>query len=174
MEPAEQVSERTPPHRWKPIEDLPADRTALSRAAAEVVALRRAWADKKRELEESGALKQFNERLARQWCIETGILEGIYNLHEDTTQSLIDRGLDPALLSRGDTDIGELGLVKVLDDHELTLKGLVAISTPYATPACTEPFTITLGRDRIELESSFDAWLERAVTLGLEIWRRSL
>jgi hypothetical protein len=41
-------------------------------------------------------------------------------------------------------------------------------------PCCTEPFTFTADRDRAEVTAAFDAWLERSLTTGLELWRRSL
>ena len=43
-----------------------------------------------------------------------------------------------------------------------------------AEPCAREPFTFTAGRDLSEVETAFDAWLEQSLTLGLEIWRRSL
>jgi hypothetical protein len=43
-----------------------------------------------------------------------------------------------------------------------------------AEPCCTEPFTFSGDRVLAAVEAPFDAWLERAITLGLEIWRRSL
>jgi hypothetical protein len=124
MSQPDRVSEGRPVHRWKPIEDLPADLAALTRATAEVAAIRRNWAGKKAELEASGALREFNERLCRQWCIETGILEGIYTLDRGATRTLIEHGFDAALLSHGDTNIGEATLIQILRDHEQAIEGL--------------------------------------------------
>ncbi len=46
---------------------------------------------------------------------------------------------------------------------------------PFSTqPACDETFTFTAGREPKELEASFRQWLERAVLIGLDAWRRGL
>lgn len=41
-------------------------------------------------------------------------------------------------------------------------------------PACEAPLTFTAGRDPAELRTAFSAWLDRAVTIGLDRWRRSI
>ena len=49
-------------------------------------------------------LKEFNERLAREWAIETGILEGLYTLDRGITRLLIEQGIDESLISHDATD----------------------------------------------------------------------
>lgn len=50
------------------------------------------------------SLREFNERLAREWAIETGILEGLYTLDRGITRLLIERGIDESLISHDATD----------------------------------------------------------------------
>lgn len=123
---AEEETPPRPPHRWRPIEDLPADRSALRRATSEVAGLRRAWAQRRADLETSGALLEFNRRLVRSWCIETGVIEGIYSVSRGLTQTLVERGFDEALVSHGDTNVPAAHLIDVLRDHERAVEGLFA------------------------------------------------
>jgi hypothetical protein len=41
-------------------------------------------------------------------------------------------------------------------------------------PAADSALTYTAGRDPAELSATFAAWLDRAVTVGLDLWRRGL
>ena len=42
-----------------------------------------------------GALGNFTQRLSREWSIETGQIEGVYDLDRGITQTLIERGIEP-------------------------------------------------------------------------------
>lgn len=129
------VSER-PLHRWQPITDLEADRTALMRAAADVAGLRRAWRERRTELEAAGALTEFNQRLIRLWCIETGVIEGLYSVSPAVTVTLVEQGFDAAFISHGDTDVPADHLIRVLRDHQEAIDGLFAFvkgSRPLST-----------------------------------------
>jgi hypothetical protein len=39
------------------------------------------WATQRRTIEDKERIKGFNAELARQWAIETGIIEGVYTLN---------------------------------------------------------------------------------------------
>ena len=82
--------------KWKPIEDLPGDWSSLT--DGELIPLLQFWNDRRGELEETGALKIFRERLAREWAIETGQIEGVYDLDRGVTQTLIERGINADLI----------------------------------------------------------------------------
>ncbi len=90
------------PSRWSPFEDLRKD--DLRSASDELSALASVWSDEKQRIGNDRALAQFNERLAREWAIETGILERIYTLDRGTTQLLIEQGIDSALIPHESTD----------------------------------------------------------------------
>lgn len=92
----------TAPHKWKPFSDLPERASELS--SGEMEALYLVWAEQKDSLVESGELEKFNQRLWREWSIETGIIEGIYSLDRGTTEILLERGIDSSLIPRGSTE----------------------------------------------------------------------
>jgi Fic family protein len=80
--------------------------------------LRDAWIEQRDGLAESGALERFNRRLVRRWSIETGIIERLYTLDRGTTELLVQRGLDTALVEHGSSDLPASDLITILSDHE--------------------------------------------------------
>src|SRR5258708_30170730 len=81
---------------WEPIKDLPEDGSTLS--DGELGRLLQFWNDQRADLEQSGALAEFNKRLSREWSIETGQIEGVYNLDRGLTETLIEKGIDSDLI----------------------------------------------------------------------------
>src|SRR5579859_8214306 len=81
---------------WEPIADLPQDWSSLS--DGELGPLLQFWNDQRAELEQSGALNIFSQRLAREWSIETGQIEGVYDIDRGVTQTLIERGIRSDLI----------------------------------------------------------------------------
>ncbi|MDE0171696.1 MAG: Fic family protein [bacterium] len=73
-------------------------------ASQELRPLIAVWSDQRESLLDTESLKEFNERLAREWAIETGILEGLYTLDRRITRLLIERGIDESLISHDATD----------------------------------------------------------------------
>lgn len=114
----------TPPiaHRWEPLEDLPSDWTKL--ALAELRALSDIWLEQKDLLAGSDALKTFNERLQRQWAIETGVIERIYSLDRGITELLIKRGIDSTLIPHEMTDKDPELVAHIIRDHEAAVDWL--------------------------------------------------
>lgn len=107
---------------WKPIEDLPETWVAL--ASTELESLTSIWKSQTRKLQESDAWKQFNEQLSREWAIETGIIENLYSIDRGTTQLLIEKGFESALISYGSTDKPAEKIVSVLRDQREALDTL--------------------------------------------------
>jgi len=62
-------------------------------------------------------------RLRRQWAIETGILERLYTLSEGATKTLIEKGLDAALITHEDTSDPEY-VFNVITDQYSAIEGL--------------------------------------------------
>src|SRR5207247_1024358 len=81
------------------------------------------WHEMKSRLSESSPsnLREFNERLARQWSIETGILERIYDLDRGTTLVLIEHGFVASLVERTSTNKEPEELVQILRDHRAAI-----------------------------------------------------
>ncbi len=118
-------------YRWKPIEDLPDDFTTL--ASGELRALSELWLEQRGVLESSDALKRFNERLRREWAIETGIIERIYTLDRGTTELLIERGIDASLISHEATDKDPNLVAEIIRDQESAIDLLFAFIKGHRT-----------------------------------------
>lgn len=110
-------------NEWQPITDLPNNWQDLS--VSELSSLARVWAEQHERLKESQAVKEFNERLRREWSIETGVLERLYTIDRGVTRLLIEQGIDAALIPHGATDDRPAGeIILILQDHREALEGL--------------------------------------------------
>ena len=90
---------------WSPIEPL--DMDSIDMDFREINGLHRQWLEVRASVEESTpkAYDQFNEELFRSWAIETGIIEGLYDLDRGVTLTLIQQGfsgdiIDETILQR--------------------------------------------------------------------------
>ena len=103
--------------RWSPIEPL--SMAALNVDFTEIDDLNRQWLDVKARAEESDpqAYDRFNEELFRSWAIETGIIEGIYDLDKGITQTLIEKGFSAEFVERSATNKSPDDLIRILRDH---------------------------------------------------------
>ncbi|HWZ44098.1 MAG TPA: Fic family protein [Candidatus Saccharimonadales bacterium] len=107
---------------WEPIADLPQDWSALT--DGELGPLLQFWNDQRADLEQSDALAEFSLRLAREWSIETGQIEGIYNLDRGVTETLIERGINADLIpAQPGQKLPEL-IATIIQDHADVLEGL--------------------------------------------------
>ena len=101
-------------HRWSPITDLTDDDHAA--ASEELPALARTW-DQVRDTLDPRQVDDFNERLKREWAIETGIIERLYTLDRGTTRLLIEHGIDAALIASDSTDQAPEQVAGIIEDH---------------------------------------------------------
>ena len=108
---------QTRSHSWSPIEDLPGNwRDAID---TRVTGLAQAWQDQSAELKENAAIREFVARLCRQFAIETGAIEQIFHITQSATETLIEHGLNGALLSHGDTlEPIDLVMARIEDQHQ--------------------------------------------------------
>ncbi len=107
---------------WRPIDDLPKQWQALS--SPELVSLSAAWREQSVKLQGSETLRKFNERLRREWAIETGIIENLYSIDRGTTQLLIEKGIEASLIPHGATDKPAERIIPILKDQEEVVEGL--------------------------------------------------
>ncbi len=84
------------------ITDLTDDDLRL--ADLELRSVRTLWLERKKTLEKSASLAKFSDRLARQFAIESNVIERVFTLDRGTTQVLIEEGISAALISHGTTD----------------------------------------------------------------------
>ncbi|MDI9348019.1 MAG: Fic family protein [Methylacidiphilales bacterium] len=74
------------------------------------------------ELQKSRKYKDFIEKLKREHVLETGIIEGIYDLNSGITETLIREGIVENSISHGDVGIiSKSDLMKILRDHEIAI-----------------------------------------------------
>ena len=103
--------------RWSPI--TPLDSQSIDVDFAEIDGLHRQWLEIKASVEESNptAYEQFNEELFRSWAIETGIIEGLYELASGITETLVQRGFVSEYIERNATNRSPEELICILRDH---------------------------------------------------------
>ena len=109
-------------YQWKPIEDINQSWENLRRT--EINSLSEIWLEQRDQLTQTQAVNEFNERLSREWSIETGILERLYTIDHGITQLLIEQGIDAAFIPHGATNIPVPELITVIQDHRDALEGL--------------------------------------------------
>ncbi len=107
---------------WEPITDLLQDWNSLT--DGELGPLLQFWKDQCVDLEQSGDLSSFSQRLAREWSIETGQIEGVYDLDRGITQTLIERGIDADLIGSHPGQKPPEQIAAIIQDHANVLEGL--------------------------------------------------
>ena len=107
---------------WKPFQDLPENVTSIT--DGELAPLLQFWNDLRAELNEAGHLKKFQAELAREWAIETGQIEGIYDVDRGVTATLIERGIDAELIPHVAGQKPPELIAAIMRDHLEVLEGL--------------------------------------------------
>ena len=112
----------TQAYTWSPIEPL--EEESIDHGYfTEVDDLQKQWLAVKTSVENSNprAYDQFNQELYRSWAIETGIIEGLYELDRGITQTLVRHGFSAEHVERNSTNKSPVELVTILRDHEDTI-----------------------------------------------------
>ncbi|MCL6596528.1 MAG: Fic family protein, partial [Firmicutes bacterium] len=138
---------------WHPIEDLPEGLGTYRPRELDVLVP--VWEESRQDLAQSEALAEFHQRLARQWAMETGILERLYTVDPGTTQLLVEQGFDASLVAHGSTDLPPERLVEFLQAHRDALEGLfefVKSDVPLTTSYIRE-LHVALTRAQEEAEA---------------------
>ncbi len=95
-------------------------------ASTELPHIRNVWTDQRQRLKGSKQLSEFTERLGREWAIETGVIENLYELERGVTQTLIERGFQAELISHGSTNRPREYVLQLLKDQKEALEGVFA------------------------------------------------
>ena len=93
-------------------------------AASEISGIRTVWRDQQERLKGTNLLSNFTERLSREWAIETGILENLYDIDRGVTQTLIEQGFREEILTHGSTNQPREFVLQLLNDQKQTLEGI--------------------------------------------------
>ncbi len=110
---------------WNPgtgITDVDTDWENLS--VSEIPGIKAIWRDQRERLKGTNLVSDFNERLGREWAIETGIIENLYDIERGVTQTLIDRGFREELLAHGSTNRPREFVLQLLRDQKRALDGV--------------------------------------------------
>ena len=104
-------------HKWERITPLG---SACGYDFAEIDSLQHQWLNVRKEREDSSpdVYSGFLERLGRSWAIETGIIEGLYEIDRGVTKTLVENGILADLIDRGATNKDPQSLVQVIRDHQ--------------------------------------------------------
>ena len=108
-------------YKWHEIEDLTPDLESLR--DREMEALFEAWLAERGNFD-AADVKSFNDRLKREWAIETGIIEDVYTLDRGITQTLIERGIDSAYIPHDSTNRDPELVARTIQAHAEVLDGL--------------------------------------------------
>ena len=106
---------------WEPIRDHDAAPEKL--AQSELRTLEKVWREQRERLERRNEFRRFNERLKREWAIETGLIERLYVLDRGIAQLLIARGIDASLIPPGAGSNPET-VVSMIGDHQAAVDGI--------------------------------------------------
>ena len=155
-------------HRWRPIEDLPEDWKRL--ADRDLHHLAEFWHENRQEMAVHGAVKAFNERLGREWAIETGLIERIYTLDLGTTEILLERGIHENLIAQTSTNRDPALVSDIIRDHEMALEGLfqfVKRERELSTSFVKELHAVLLAhQDTASARNTFGRRVEMALVKG--------
>jgi Fic family protein len=109
-------------HAWHPIEDLPRNWPSLK--DTELHSLMSAWQEQADAMRLRTSYNEFLIRLRREWAIETGQIERLYDISEGATKTLIEQGFDASLLSHEDTDQDPEQVLDYIKDQYQAIEGL--------------------------------------------------
>lgn len=110
-------------HKWKPITDIG---TAVEElASGELRSLVEVWDDQRAEIESTESWHEFQQRLAREWSVETGLIERIYTLDRGVTRQLIEQGISAELIPHNSSGhVSPELAAAMIQDHKNVIEGL--------------------------------------------------
>jgi Fic family protein len=107
-------------HAWAHITDL--SKEDLAARNEELPVLSEVWHEEYEKLDSKDAVERFNERLRREWAIETGIIERLYSLDRGITELLIERGIDESLIPSDASDQPPEIVARLIKDQEAAVE----------------------------------------------------
>ena len=109
-------------NRWTPIEDYCESPSEL--APRELGALALVWREQRERLGDGEAYQQFEEKVKREWAIETGLIERLYTLDHVMTQLLIEQKINATLIPH-ERATNPDAVVATISDHEAAVEGVL-------------------------------------------------
>lgn len=144
-------------YRWNFIADYETDPENL--AQSELKHLAAVWQEQRDRLETQDAFVRFNERLHREWAIETGLIERLYVFDRGVTRLLIERGIDAAFIPHRDDQHPE-SVASMIKDHH------AAVESIFRFVKGERPLSTGYVKEMHALMTRNQAWAEAADAQG--------
>ena len=144
-------------HAWDFISDYETDPAEL--AQPELKHLAAVWQEQRERLETQDSFVRFNERLHREWAIETGLIERLYAFDRGVTQLLIEHGIDAALIPHADGQQPE-SVAAMIGDHQ------AAVESIFRFVRGERPLSTSYVKEMHALMTRNQAWAEAADAQG--------
>ena len=100
------------------------DDATLKLASSETPSIQKIWREQKEKLKGTRQLSEFTQRLGREWAIETGIIENLYEIDRGLTQTLIEHGFRAELMEGGPSKQPREYVLQLLRDQKEALDGI--------------------------------------------------
>lgn len=113
-------------HIWPTTGIADLDFGAHELGASEIPGIRAVWQEQRRRLDGTSALRDFVDRLVREWAIETGVVENLYDIDRGVTQTLIEGGFRADIITRGSANRPREFVIRLLNDQKDALEGIFA------------------------------------------------
>ncbi|MDO5628236.1 MAG: Fic family protein [Mobilicoccus sp.] len=129
------------PYPWQPIKPLDAEFVGMRGRSPRLNALAAQWETERASLRRRGAETQLLEEMKNRMAIETGILEGLYDISRGVTETLITRGFETSLLPHGETNRDPRLVIETLKDQRAAVDyvfELVKADRPLSTSVIKE------------------------------------
>ena len=90
----------------------------------EIQGIRAIWKDQQERLKDTTQLSEFIERVSREWAIETGIIENLYDIERGITQTLIEHGFQADIPRFDSNGRPKEYVLRLLRDQKNALDGV--------------------------------------------------
>ncbi len=110
---------------WDPISGIKDfEQPPAELSSSSIPGIKAIWTEQRRRLQGSHQLSTFTEKLSREWAIETGLIENLYDIERGVTQTLIEHGFQAQLLTHGSTNKPREYVIRLLNDQKDALEGI--------------------------------------------------
>ena len=110
-------------YTWKAIEDLPSDWKGMESETLKNLSL--LWEEQKNKAD-AEALAHYSAKLQRQWAVETGLLEKLYDLEKGIADTMIELGIDAIDIPHHATSKSPEYVKSLLKDQQHVAESLFA------------------------------------------------
>lgn len=139
----------------------------------EIPGVRERWKALQEKLKGNVQLQDFMERMGREWAIETGIIEGLYDIDRAVTKILIRKGFQRRFFVQGATDPSPELVLQLLRDQKDTFDGLydfVKHERELST-SCIKELQVSLLRSQGSIEGQDAFGRNRDLPLIKGVWK---